>query len=374
MKTLLLVAGILTIMLSYDSNSSDKFNQVITGYDFNGNGWQPKLDCFDENFKQDSLASVAIRSSVDLAKAINNQLNSLIKSRRIDKSLTLSKQSRIEILKKVQKEINDINEHNPKELVMLSERRFHRLSGEDGCGNVLLTGYYTPTIKLKRKPDSTYRFPLYKKPVQWRGDKPLSRNQIDNDNGLHGLGLEIGYSSSLLDIYFVHVQGSTYAHFVDTNEYATLAFSGKNGKKYESLGKYLVGKGYIDEKSIGLATIRKFFTENPSKLSSMLAINPSYVFFTEVNTPPITSSGVPALTSVTAAVDPDYIPYGSILLVESPLLNNAGEVVNRQYKLVIASDSGSAIKGKGHIDLYLGKNPEVAGKLHHYGRVWLVTE
>jgi len=374
MKKILLVTGLLITMFSYVSTNVSKADEVITGYHFKGNGWQSDLDCFKANFKQDSLTSVSLIPTPELNLAINNQLNKLINSNDFVKNTTIAKQTLIAVLKKVKKQMNEKPANGKQATILLSGQRYHRLSGEDGCGNVLLTGYYTPSLKLKRKADAVYRFPLYKKPTHWPNKKQLTRKQIDTDKGLQGLGLEIGYSASLLSNYLAQVQGSTYAHFIDTNEFVTLAFAGKNGKKYQSLGKYLVAQKYIEKKDISLSAIRDYFAKNPNKLTGMLSINPSYVFFTQVNTPPITSSGVPALTGVTAAVDPNYIPYGSVLLVEYPVLNKAGEVVNRRYQLVIASDSGSAIKGKGHIDLYLGKNRKTAGKLHHYGQVWLLTE
>lgn len=356
-------------MLSHASRGFEKADDIIKGYDFIGNGWHKELDCFNADFKQDNLAPISITPSQELTLAIYRQLERLNRSNVTVSSTTLAKQTLIAVLTKVKKQVD-----GQQQSIELQGQRYHRLHGEDGCGNVLLTGYYTPTLKLKRKPDAIYRFPLYKKPTHWPNNNALTREQIDGHNGLGGMNLEIGYSASLLDNYFAQIQGSTYANFIDTNEYVTLAFAGKNGKKYQSLGKYLVAKGHISKKEISLSAIRAFFTENPEKISNMLAINPSYVFFTEVNTPPITSSGVAAITGVTAAVDPSYIPYGAVLLVEYPILNNTGVVVNRRYQLVIASDSGSAIKGKGHIDLYLGKNPKAAGKLHHYGRVWLLTE
>lgn len=366
-----LVIGILTILLNYTLCNVSKAEEIIKGYNFYGNGWQSKLDCFNGDLKQDNLTSVKLDTSTgtELKQAITNQLNILKNGKKTETSLTLNTAQLIAILEKVNKKINT---GNP--ATLLTEQRYHRLSGEDGCGNVLLTGYYTPNLKLKRKADAVYRYPLYKKPTQWPNNQPLTRAQIDISNALYGMGLEIGYSASLLENYIAHIQGSTYVHFVDTNEYATLAFSGKNGEKYKSLGKYLVAQGHVNKKNIGLASIRQFFDKNPSKLSKILAINSSYVFFTEVNTPPITSSGVPAITKVTAAVDPNYIPYGSVLLVEYPILNNKGEVVKRQNRLVIASDSGSAIKGSGHIDLYMGRSDKAAGQLHHYGQVWLITE
>jgi membrane-bound lytic murein transglycosylase A len=360
----MLIAGLFSVgCLAFSSNN----NGVVKGYDFDGNGWQKNLECFDGTFKNDNLTDISLIPEKELKQAVSYQLSAIELKRSnpklTDKEQELTKQQEV-LFKKLSKQTTNVQKN-----IYLSGLKFKRLRGEDGCGNVLLTGYFTPVLKLKRKSDSIYKYPLYIKPNKWPNDKTLTRSEIDDLKGLKGLGLEIGYSASLLNNYFAQVQGSTFSHFIDTNEYVTLAFSGKNGKKYESLGKYLVSNGHVSKKDISLQAISRYFEQNPERLSSFLNINPSYVFFREVKSPPITSSGMPVVNNVTAAVDPNIIPHGSILLVEFPIINNDGKVSGREFRLLIASDSGSAIKGTGHIDIYMGKNQQQAGILHHYGQV-----
>jgi membrane-bound lytic murein transglycosylase A len=70
------------------------------------------------------------------------------------------------------------------------------------------------------------------------------------------------------------------------------------------------------------------------------------------------------------AVDPAVVPLGSIghLSVVLP----GGE---RFSSLVVAMDTGTAIKGRGRIDLFCGdgeKGERVAGELRHRGTIaWL---
>ena len=62
-------------------------------------------------------------------------------------------------------------------------------------------------------------------------------------------------------------------------------------------------------------------------------------------------------------------------MAKVPVLNNNGEFINHEYRLVIAQDSGGAINGPGHIDIYEGVGEEAeikAGFLHHYGSIWLI--
>ncbi|MDT0604306.1 murein transglycosylase A [Thalassotalea castellviae] len=368
LSTSTFVAGIFSITCLASANNNTK--EIIKGYDFEGNGWQKNLECFDGTFKQEELPSISLIPEKEMDKALYNQLSAT--ERKLLTPIITEEQK--EFIRKQKAVLEKMSEQTgtDEKAIFLSGLKFKRLRGEDGCGNVLLTGYFTPMLQLKRKPDSTYKYPLYTKPSKWPNDQALTRSEIDDFKGLQGLGLEIGYSDSLLNNYFAQVQGSTFAHFIDTNEYMTLAFSGKNGKKYESLGKYLVSSGHVSKKDISLQAIRNFFEQHPELLSSVLNINPSYVFFREVKSPPITSSGVPVINNITAAVDPDVIPHGSVLLVEFPIINKNGKVGSREFRLLIASDSGSAIKGAGHIDVYMGENQQQAGFFHHYGQVWLL--
>jgi peptidoglycan lytic transglycosylase A len=252
------------------------------------------------------------------------------------------------------------------------------IHGEDGCTNTHFTGYFTPVLDVKTDPDEHFRFPLYRLPEKWPSGKKLTRRQIDIDKDLDNQGLELGYSASLLDNYFVHVQGSVKVRYVDTGKQIMLAYGGKNGFSYKSLGRYLVENGYISAKEISLNSIRRFFDKHPDKLSSLLSINDSYTFFRPVNEGPFASSGAQVTAFATAAVDKKYIPYGAVLLAEIPQINQEGNIVGYQWRLLMAQDSGAAIKGPGHVDIYMGTGElakEKASALHHYGRLyWLRIE
>ena len=89
------------------------------------------------------------------------------------------------------------------------------IHGEDGCSNTHFTGYFTPMLEVKSKPDKHFRFPLYRLPDVWPNKKKLTRHQIDVGKGLEAQGLELAYSASLIDNYFAHVQGSVRVRYVD---------------------------------------------------------------------------------------------------------------------------------------------------------------
>lgn len=254
-----------------------------------------------------------------------------------------------------------------------SQLQFFQISGEDGRGHVHFTSYFTPIIKVSDKPGEHFKYPLYRKPETWQGQLP-AREEIDGRGLLAGRGLELAWSSSLLDNFFMHVQGSGYVEFPDGRR-LMLAYDGVNGHAYTSIGRYLVSRGYISSDAISLQSITQWFGQNPDSLQQVLYRNKSYTFFTATDAQPTGASALPLTPGYSIAVDPRYIPLGAVLLGRIPVLNEAGKLERHEYRILTAQDKGGAVKGAGHVDLYAGAGDaarELAGAMHHYGNLWLI--
>ncbi len=76
----------------------------------------------------------------------------------------------------------------------------YQLKGQDGKGNVKFTGYFTPELKVQKRPSKNYRYAIYAYPEDWQGQLP-TRQQIDGEGVLKGRGLELAYAKRLEDIY-----------------------------------------------------------------------------------------------------------------------------------------------------------------------------
>jgi membrane-bound lytic murein transglycosylase len=84
---------------------------------------------------------------------------------------------------------------------------------------------------------------------------------------------------------------------------------------------------------------------------------------------------VPLTTDFTVAVDANYIPLGSVLLAEIPILDGNGNLVRSEMRFVVAQDKGSKIKGISHVDLYMGEGDGAKNRIkdmNKYGRMWLL--
>ena len=120
--------------------------------------------------------------------------------------------------------------------------------------------------------------------------------------------------------------------------------------------------------------IKQWAAKNPSKVVQLLQQNPAYVFFRELpgSTPgPIGAQGVPLTPGRSIAVDPLTTPLGApvFLSTTAPL---SMRPLNR---LVIAQDTGTAIKGPIRADFFWGFGDDAtqsAGRMRQTGTMWIL--
>lgn len=252
----------------------------------------------------------------------------------------------------------------------------YQLQGQDKWGNVLLTGYYTPIMKARRKPQAQYRYPLYAKPINFSKQLP-SRLEI-YEGALDGQKLEIAYTDSLIDNFIMEVQGSGYIDFEDGFPPIFFSYNGKNGHPYKSIGRLLIEQGEIDRHKISIQAIKAWAEKQDEQVVKNLLIkNASAVFFEPQGNALVSgSTGVPLIAQASVASDQTIVPAGSVLLVDTPLLDDKGVYSGqRELRLMIALDIGGAIR-RQHLDMYQGIGEQagnLAGYYNHYGRVWLIT-
>lgn len=245
------------------------------------------------------------------------------------------------------------------------------MRGQDGYQNVNMTGYYAPVLQARRTRQGEFQHPLYRMPAQ----KRFTRAQI-YAGALEGKGLELAYSNSMVDNFFLGVQGSGFVDFGE-GRLSHVAYAGQNGFKYASVGRLLVEDGEIPKEKMSAQAIKDWAKRNPSRVQDLLERNPSYVFFKFDETHDVKgSAGVPLVALASVASDKSIVPSGSVLLVEMPLIDSEGNWTGKhELRLMVALDVGGAVKGH-HFDLYQGigaKAGHTAGLLKHFGRVWVLN-
>jgi membrane-bound lytic murein transglycosylase A len=236
--------------------------------------------------------------------------------------------------------------------------------------DMLFTGYFEPELNGSPFRTSTYRFPVYKMPSEARKTRPwLTRRQLLTSGVMEGRGLEIAWVGDSVELFFLQIQGSGRIRFPD-GRVIRVGFSGANGHKYRSIGQELVRRGIYQAHQVSMQVIRNWVQRNPSSGRELLYHNAAYVFFREVSEVPPEKGPLGAMNrSITTlrsvAVDPKYTPLGAPVWIEK----QGADPMNR---LMIAQDTGSAIKGAQRADVFYGTGDEagrIAGRVRDSGRM-----
>lgn len=228
----------------------------------------------------------------------------------------------------------------------------------DGYPAGLVTGYYAPVLHGAMHPSARFRYPVYGLPPEVGkspADTTMDRAAIDA-GALTGRGLELLWVDDPVMLFFLHVQGSGYVQMPDGSR-VQLRYAGKNGMPYVSIGRVLAEQGLIPLEQVTMPSIRAWLREHPEKQSEIFAQNPSYVFFTlEKNAPPILGAQGVALTpSRSLAVDNTIYPYGMPIFLTTAIPANDANATEFWQRLMIAQDTGGAIRGPLRADIFFGE-------------------
>lgn len=240
---------------------------------------------------------------------------------------------------------------------------------EDG-NPALFTGYFEPELDGSRYRSSRFRYPVYKMPPEARRtDQWLPRRDILSGDVMQGRGLEIAWVDDPVELFFLQIQGSGRIRLPD-GSMIRVGYGGANGHPYKSIGKELVRRGVYNAHQVSAQVIKSWVRRNPVDGKELLFHNPSYVFFREVRKVAASKGPLGAMNrSVTPmrtiAADPAYTPLGAPVWVEKD-----GHMPLR--RLMVAQDTGSAIKGAQRADIFVGtgdKAGETAGTMKDPGRM-----
>lgn len=236
-----------------------------------------------------------------------------------------------------------------------------------GAPPALFTGYYEP--ELEGSPVRTPRFawPIYRRPPELR-DGQVFHTRAEIERGiLRGRGLELAWLDDPVDVYFLQVQGSGRIRMPD-GAVVRVGYAGRNGHAYRSVGQEMVRRGTHSMDQVSAQEIAAHVRNQAG--AELLNINPSYVFFRTVNEVPAEKGPIGAMgRSITAfrsvAIDPAYTPLGAPVWVEK---DGAKPI----RSLMVAQDTGGAIKGPQRADIFYGTGPaagDAAGTVKDGGRM-----
>jgi membrane-bound lytic murein transglycosylase A len=272
----------------------------------------------------------------------------------------------------------------------------YAIANGDGAVDGLVTGYYEPLLRGSRVKAKGFEQPLRGVPndlltidlsavfpelkdkrVRGRleGNKVVpywSRAEI-SAKGDKLPGKTLLYVDDAVELFFLQVQGSGRIKLAD-GSLVRVNYADQNGYPYQSIGRVLVERGELKLEEASMQGIQAWARNNPSRLDALLNANPSYVFFREMPNSeggPVGALGVPLTAERSIAVDPRSVPLGAPVFLATTRPNTS-QPLNR---LVMAQDTGGAIKGAVRADFFWGFGKEAgeqAGRMKQAGRLWVL--
>lgn len=280
----------------------------------------------------------------------------------------------------------------------------YRSTGLDGKDAVLFTGYFEPILDGSLKKTAKYRYPIYKAPAdaivvnlgkfreKQQGDQLVgrvrngelvpyySRSEIEDLAALAGRNLEIAWVGDRINLFFLHTQGSGKIK-LPNGKLLQIGYAMKNGRPYQSVGRYLIDTGKITQQDISYQAIKRYLKEHPEELSEILGHNESFIFFREVIEGPVGSLGEVLTAGRSIATDAAVFPRGALAFIRArkPILDREGnaEAWIPFSRFVVNQDAGGMIKGAGRVDLFCGTGDEaemLAGSLKERGELYFLVK
>lgn len=267
----------------------------------------------------------------------------------------------------------------------------------------LFTGYFEPELQgsltrareydiaLYRRPDDLVTVSLGRFREAFAGERIAGRvvggalqpypSRAEIDAGaLKGRSLELVWVDSAVDAFFLHIQGSGRVRLKQGGA-RRIAYAASNGLPYLAIGRSLVKRGAMAVEEVTMQSIRAWLEGNPAEAPALMQENNSYVFFRwldgkSADLGPEGAQGVPLLAGRSLAVDRRFIPLGAPIWLDAHAPDSDPTAADQPLRrLMVSQDTGGAIRGPVRGDVFWGTGRdagEIAGRMKHQGRYWLL--
>lgn len=261
----------------------------------------------------------------------------------------------------------------------------------------LFTGYYMPLIPGSLTKTEIFTVPIYSVPknmiqvdlrkfipdlkkrykvvgrvkgnqlVPYYTRKDIVQGAIAKDSTV------IAWIEDRVDRQFLEIEGSGVIE-LNSGDKVTVGYAAENGAPYTSIARILIERGVLTKHNASMQGIRRYFKEHPEEVDDVLFQNKSFVFF---NSHPreeaLGSQGVPLTPGYSLAVDRKWIPMGMPLYLKT-VRPDKKDKKKPLERLMIAQDTGGAIRGPVRGDIYWGTGEKaifIAGHMKNMGIYYL---
>ena len=258
------------------------------------------------------------------------------------------------------------------------------------------TGYYEPELAGALQRSEAFTAPLLARPDDLEpippGSAPLgpgvsagrrdplgalqpypARAAIEA-GALGAAGRPLVWLRDPIEAFMVHVQGAARVRLPD-GRVLRLAYAGRNGRPYTSIGRVLATEQGVPPAAVDLAGLKAWVRaqgQSPEAAGGrLMARNESYIFFSIDDSLPSDAgprggAGVPLSALSSLAIDRQIWPYGLPFHVSVARPGEAAPLA----RVMVAQDTGSAIVGRARFDLFFGSGEAAglaAGRLRQTG-------
>jgi len=256
------------------------------------------------------------------------------------------------------------------------------ITGSDGASR--FTGYFEPLIEARRIPEPGFSAPVPGPPgdlVQTdagptqRLKNGATRPYPPRAQITPNPDTILGYAHPA-DVFFLQIQGSGRLLFRDGTT-TRAAYYAHNGQPFRSTANWLLDRGKITRGEASMQGIRAWMDRvGPAEAREAMNANPRYVFFQALpegdpSLGPTGAANLPLTPLGSMAVDRQFHALGVPYLVETTAPGLGGTWSG----LLVAQDTGGAIKGPVRGDIYFGTGAEAgkrAGTMNAPGRMWVL--
>lgn len=281
--------------------------------------------------------------------------------------------------------------------------RVYRSTGRPKEKDVLFTGYFEPLLRARRVPSPGYPVPVHTRPSdlveidlgafaadlkgrtitgKYTGRSVVpypTRGGIRRQTGFDRIAPPVVWLRDEIDLFILQIQGSGRIELEGGQQFNVL-YDGSNGRPYRSIGRLLIDQGRIPADKMSMQAIRTYLQKHPREAQAILDQNPRYIFFKKAAEGPLGALGQLLTPLRSLAVDRSLMPSAALafIVVPMPQVNRSGIIEKwaPYHGFALAQDTGSAIKGPGRIDLFMGAGPRAAvaaGHLKHSGALYFLV-
>ncbi|ARB91491.1 murein transglycosylase A [Legionella longbeachae] len=263
----------------------------------------------------------------------------------------------------------------------------------------LFTGYYVPAIKGSYTQSKEFHVPIYETPndlvtadlglffndlknrrivgrLEDRKFVPYYTREQINKGAIEEKAKVLVWINSPVDRLFLEIQGSGLIELEDgTNIY--IGYDAQNGAPYTAIAGVLIKKGVMTKHNASMQGIKRYLETHPKQMDKIINQNKSFVFFKKMaDGVALGSQGVALTPGYSLAIDKQWIPMGAPLWLSTTRPDSTKPDVNKpMQRLMIAQDTGGAIRGKVRGDVFWGggeKATLIAGHMKNEGHYWIL--